>query len=199
LRGAAFEALAHGRLDRAATASYSDPLDAISASVQHVDVRTDALTDSVTEFGTTYTNSRSHATFFADSASLTGSYITDPSQAIYIPGRSSRHGEPRGGRRPLHFLRARRLSGVLWLERAGISLQLSRDASFSLAVRRIIQPPTTFLSLLNPPIAAANVTAAFHLLRGNNELFIVIRRRKHTYYDAGTDRSFDTLLRRRQG
>jgi hypothetical protein len=70
---------------------------------------------------------------------------------------------------------------TLWLERAGATVQLTRDASFSLGLRRILgaEPPTTFAPLVQPPVSAGNVTAAFHLLRGSNELFVV-------YGDANT-------------
>ncbi len=70
---------------------------------------------------------------------------------------------------------------VLWLERAGATVQLTRDASFSLGLRRIIgaAPPSTFAPLVGPVVSAGNVTAAFHVLRGSNELFVV-------YGDANT-------------
>ncbi len=80
---AAFESIGDQRIDRAAVASYSDPLGAMHVSAEHVDVRTPNFIDAVTELGTSYTNPHSHATLFANTARETGTFVSDPSQAVY--------------------------------------------------------------------------------------------------------------------
>ena len=130
-------------------------------------------------------------------------YLTStstPSSIGYVGGAYG-HGRLASWQRQLTFLVRRRLTvsleadddrytprtgtgdtpAVLWLERAGATVQLTRDASFSLGLRRIIgaAPPSAFAPFVQPPLSAGNISAAFHVLRGNNELFVV-------YGDANT-------------
>ncbi len=66
-------------------------------------------------------------------------------------------------------------SGTQWLERAALDWQFSRDASFDLGLRKIIgQNLPNAYSL--PPfgyVNASNITLAFHILTGKNELYAV--------------------------
>lgn len=64
---------------------------------------------------------------------------------------------------------------TLWLERASLDLQMSKDASFDVGARRIIGGflPNSF----QPPpfgrVNAGNVSLAFHLLNRSNEFYVV--------------------------
>ena len=66
-------------------------------------------------------------------------------------------------------------STTLWLERASLDLQLSKDASFDLGARRIVGGflPNAF----QPPpfghVNAGNVSMAFHYLTSRNEFYLV--------------------------
>jgi hypothetical protein len=65
---------------------------------------------------------------------------------------------------------------VTWLERAGVNVQLNHDASFDLGVRRIFGTPipnSYALPTFSPLGNNGNISAAFHYLRGANELYFV--------------------------
>ncbi len=67
------------------------------------------------------------------------------------------------------------IGGALWLERAGLDWQLSRDASFDVGVRRIVgrNLPNAYSTPDFALVDAGNVTVAFHLLAAKNEFYVV--------------------------
>jgi hypothetical protein len=66
-------------------------------------------------------------------------------------------------------------STTLWLERASLDWQLSRDASFDVGARRIIGGflPNAFQPPPFGTVNAGNVSFAFHLLNSRNEFYVV--------------------------
>lgn len=63
----------------------------------------------------------------------------------------------------------------LWLERASLDWQLSRDASFDFGVRKIVgrELPNAYSTPSFALVDAGNVTAAFHFLAAKNEFYFV--------------------------
>jgi hypothetical protein len=66
-------------------------------------------------------------------------------------------------------------STTLWLERASLDWQLSKDASFDVGARRIIGGflPNAFQPPPFGSVNAGNVSLAFHLLNSRNEFYVV--------------------------
>ena len=66
-------------------------------------------------------------------------------------------------------------SSTLWLERASLDYQLSKDASFDVGARRIIGGflPNSFQLPPFGQVNAGNVSLAFHYLSRSNEFYVV--------------------------
>ena len=66
-------------------------------------------------------------------------------------------------------------SSVLWLDRASLDWQLTRQASLDIGGRRLVGTPLPGAFGQPPPgaLQAGNLTAAFHLLQQKNEYYVV--------------------------